>query len=77
MLAFNVELELSTSSLEVFREKLSFEAKGATLLSFLRLLISIIVLDRAESRVETLDGMVLLRTGLVTGRIPGFAEPAE
>lgn len=76
VLALSVEVELSTSSLEVLRENDSFEENGAGLVSFLRLFISIIVLERVESRVETFDGMVLLLAGLTMGRAPGF-EPTE
>lgn len=75
VLAFSVELELSISSREVLREKDSLEVGGATCFgSFRRLLISIMVLERADRRELTFEGTVLLRIG--AGRTLGGFAPA-
>lgn len=74
VLAFNVELELSISSREVLREKDNLEVGGTVCFgSFLRLLISIMVLERAERREETFEGTVLFRIG-AGFTLGGFAE---
>uniref|UniRef100_A0A8D8BKH3 (northern house mosquito) hypothetical protein n=1 Tax=Culex pipiens TaxID=7175 RepID=A0A8D8BKH3_CULPI len=77
VLAFNVELELSMSSREVLREKDNLEVVGGGAGCFSpsvrRLLISIMVLERAERRELTFEGTVRLRIGGAGRILGGFA----